>query len=148
MEVFFAYIENISGFIRGGAWNGEQVWHVGPLTALLLLTGVFFRLRLGFLPLRRLFPALGEAWRGRKAQGEGGAIFPIRYIWVGTVFVGAVIADADLMARLGLDDTGSITANLWRLGDIGAASMALPNLISILLMSGTVIGLAKQYGRK
>lgn len=76
MEVFFAYVENISGFIWGGAWNGEQVWQVGPLTALLLLTGVYFMLRLGFLPLRRLFPALGEAWRGRKAQGEGGAITP------------------------------------------------------------------------
>ncbi|HRX38175.1 MAG TPA: sodium:alanine symporter family protein [Parvularculaceae bacterium] len=76
MKAFYAHVDNISGFIWGGTWNGEQVLPLGFLAVLLLGTGVFFMLRLGFLPIRRLFPAIGEAWRGRKAQGEGGSITP------------------------------------------------------------------------
>ncbi|MEQ8935746.1 MAG: alanine/glycine:cation symporter family protein [Amphiplicatus sp.] len=76
MEAFYAVVDNVSGFIWGGTWNGEPVWPVGFLAVLLLGTGLFFMFRLGFLPIRRLFPALGEAWAGRKAQGEDGAITP------------------------------------------------------------------------
>jgi AGCS family alanine or glycine:cation symporter len=76
MQAFYAAVDNISGFIWGGTWNGEQLLPVGFLAVLLLGTGMFFMLRLGFLPIRRLFPALGEVWRGRTAQGEGGAITP------------------------------------------------------------------------
>jgi len=74
MQGFFAVVENISGFIWGGTWNGEQALPVGLLAVLLLGTGHCFMIRLGFLPIRRLVPALGEAWAGPKARGEDGAM--------------------------------------------------------------------------
>ena len=76
MQAFYAVVDNVSGFIWGGTWNGAQVLPVGFLAVLLLGTGLVFMFRLAFLPVRRLFPALGEVWAGRKAQGEGGAITP------------------------------------------------------------------------
>ncbi|GAB4522312.1 MAG: hypothetical protein Kow00133_09790 [Amphiplicatus sp.] len=76
MEAFFAVVDNVSGFIWGGTWNGEQALPVGFLAVLLLGTGLFFMIRLGFLPLRRFLPALGELWAGRRAQGSEGAITP------------------------------------------------------------------------
>jgi len=71
-----ALIDNVSGFIWGGSWNGEQVLPVGILAVVLLGTGLYFMLRLGFRPLRRFAPALGELWAGRKAQGKDGDITP------------------------------------------------------------------------
>ncbi|MGE0409652.1 MAG: alanine/glycine:cation symporter family protein [Amphiplicatus sp.] len=76
MEAFYAVVDNVSGFIWGGTWNGAQALPLGFLVVLLLSVGLYFMLRLGFLPLRRLLPAIGEAWAGRKAQGADGAITP------------------------------------------------------------------------
>ena len=59
--------------------------------------------------------------------GEGAAIF-VKVAWVVVIFLGA---------------TWSATETLWRFGDIANASMALPNLIAILLLSGTVIAMNK-----
>ncbi len=64
--------------------------------------------------------------------GEKAAV-PTRYFWVGVVFMGTLIQNTD---------------GLWRLGDIANATMALPNLVTILLLSGVVVAMAKQYGRK
>ena len=71
-----ALIDNVSGFIWGGSWNGAQLLPVGILAVVLLGTGLYFMLRLGFRPLRRFVPALGELWAGRKAQGKDGDITP------------------------------------------------------------------------
>jgi AGCS family alanine or glycine:cation symporter len=79
MDGFFALVDNISGFIWGGTWDGQQVfWFMpfGLLAVLLLGTGTFFMFRLGFRPITRFIPALGEVWAGRKAQGTEGAITP------------------------------------------------------------------------
>lgn len=76
MEAFYAAVDNISGFIWGGAWNGAQVLPLAPMVVLLLGTGLFFMIRLKWLPLRRLFPAFGELWRGRKGSGKAGEITP------------------------------------------------------------------------
>ena len=69
-------IDNVSGFIWGGSWNGNQILPVGILAVVLLGTGAFFMFRLGFRPLRRFVPAIKELWSGRKAQGESGDITP------------------------------------------------------------------------
>ena len=76
LEGLTALIDNVSGFIWGGTWDGEQVLWFGVLAAVLLGTGLYYMLRLGFRPLRRFAPALAELWRGRKAQGESGDITP------------------------------------------------------------------------
>lgn len=57
---------------------------------------------------------------------------PFRYLWVIVVFLGTVAA-ADW---------------LWLLGDIANASMAFPNLIAIIALSGIVIAMHKANGDK
>lgn len=73
MEAFYAQVDNISGFIWGGTWNGETILPLAPMVIMLLGTGLFFMLRLKFLPLRRLFPAFGNLWRGRSKDTDPGA---------------------------------------------------------------------------
>lgn len=72
MDAIFDLIFKISDFLWGGQWNGTRIIPVsGPITYMLLGTGLYFMVRLGFRPLRRLFPAFGELWAGRKSTGEG-----------------------------------------------------------------------------
>lgn len=73
MEVFYAHVENISDFIWVGTWNDKRLLPLAPMVLLLLGTGLFFMIRLKFLPLRRLFPAFGNLWRGRSKDTDPGA---------------------------------------------------------------------------
>ena len=57
----------------------------------------------------------------------------IRYVWVLIVFAGCLVVD---------------TVTLWRFGDIANASMAFPNLIAILLLSGVVATMAREADDK
>ncbi len=54
------------------------------------------------------------------------ATHPFRYLWVLVVFGGTLVTNTDA---------------LWLLGDIANASMAFPNLIAILALSGVVIAM-------
>jgi AGCS family alanine or glycine:cation symporter len=76
MEAIFGPVETVSNFIWGGNWAGTQILPMGPLAIILLGTGLFMMFRVGGRPLRRFIPALVEVWKGRKAQGEDGAITP------------------------------------------------------------------------
>ncbi|MBU3919358.1 MAG: amino acid carrier protein, partial [Alphaproteobacteria bacterium] len=71
-------VNNISGFIWAGEWNGQSILPFGPIAVLLLGTGLFFMLRIGFRPIRRLLPAMGEVWAGRKGNGDPSAITPFQ----------------------------------------------------------------------
>ena len=52
---------------------------------------------------------------------------PFRYVWVVVIFIGALQpVDA-----------------IWRLGDLANASMAIPNIIAIVALSGVVVAMAK-----
>ncbi len=59
------------------------------------------------------------------------ATHPFRFLWVGVVFGGAMVTNTDV---------------LWLLGDIANASMAFPNLIAILALSGVVIAMHRSNG--
>lgn len=79
MEQFYTFVDNLSGFIWGGSWGDEQILPLAPMVIVLLGTGLFFMIRLRALPLRRLFPAFGNLWRGRKSGTDpdaGGEITP------------------------------------------------------------------------
>jgi AGCS family alanine or glycine:cation symporter len=56
---------------------------------------------------------------------------PFRYVWVGMVFIGSLQP---------IDP-------IWRLGDIANASMAIPNLIAILLLSGVVFSITRRFDK-
>lgn len=58
-----------------------------------------------------------------------GAIKPYRYLWVVLLFVGAV-------GNLGV---------IWIIADILNALMAIPNLIALLALSGSVFAITRQY---
>ena len=73
---FFGGVDLVSGFIWGGTWGDRQVLPLGLLAFVLLGTGLWFMVATGFRPVVRFVPALKEVWRGRKAQGDGGAITP------------------------------------------------------------------------
>jgi AGCS family alanine or glycine:cation symporter len=60
MEAFYDLVDEVSSFIWGG-----------PMILLLLGTGLYFMIGMRFRPIRRLFPAFGELWAGRKGGGEG-----------------------------------------------------------------------------
>ncbi len=68
MEEFYTGVDNVSGFIWGGSWGEAQILPVAPMVVVLLGAGLFFMIRLKALPVRRLFPAFGNLFRGR---GEG-----------------------------------------------------------------------------
>lgn len=80
MEQFYATVDNISGFIWGGSWNGAQVLPLAPMVVVLLGTGLYFMIRLRALPIRRLIPAFGNLFfKGHKkdaADAAGGEITP------------------------------------------------------------------------
>ncbi|MEO1252054.1 MAG: alanine/glycine:cation symporter family protein [Pseudomonadota bacterium] len=80
MEEFYAGVDNVSGFIWGGTWNGDSILPVAPMVVVLLGAGLYFMIRLRFLPLRRLFPAFGNLFfRSRKSSTDdssGGEITP------------------------------------------------------------------------
>ena len=71
-------VNNISGFIWAGEWDGQSILPFGPIAVLLLGTGLFFMIRIGFRPVRRLLPAMGEVWAGRKGNGDPSAITPFQ----------------------------------------------------------------------
>lgn len=77
---------------------------------------------------------IGWSYYGEQAAtyliGEW-ATHPFRYLWVFVVFAGAMVTNTDA---------------LWLLGDIANASMAFPNLIAILALSGVVLALHKSNG--
>ncbi|MEO0981442.1 MAG: sodium:alanine symporter family protein [Pseudomonadota bacterium] len=76
MEAFEDFVTTLSGFIWGGTWGDTRIVPVGPIAVILLGAGVFFMIRLGARPLRRLFPALGEVWAGRKGDDDPSTITP------------------------------------------------------------------------
>lgn len=59
------------------------------------------------------------------------ATHPFRFAWVGVVFAGCMVTN---------------TEALWLFGDIANASMAFPNLIAILALSGVVFAMHKRNG--
>jgi len=73
------------------------------------------------------------------AQQAAGYLFgdwtakPIRYVWVLVVFAGCLVTD---------------TVTLSRFGDIANASMAFPNLLAILFLSGVVAVMAREADEK
>ena len=55
---------------------------------------------------------------------------PFRYLWVVVIFVGAMLQ----------------VEFVWKFGDLANASMAFPNLIAILALSGTVMAMHRKNG--
>ncbi len=71
-------VTNVSNFLWAGEWDGTSLLPFGPIAVLLLGAGLYFMVRIGFRPVLRLFPAIGEVWKGRKGNGDPNAITPFQ----------------------------------------------------------------------
>ncbi len=76
MEALEHWVVMISDLIWGGNWGDQRLLPMGPVAIILLGSGLFFMIRLGARPLRRLGPAIGEVWAGRKGNGDPNQITP------------------------------------------------------------------------
>lgn len=87
----------------------------------------------GCLALFAFTTIIGWSYYGEQAitylVGEW-ATTPFRVVWVGIIFIGAI-------AKVNF---------VWLFGDIANASMAVPNLIAILMLSGVAIAIHKHNG--
>ena len=70
-EAWIAPITNVSDFIWGGTWNGEEVLAFPPMTLILLGIGLWIMVGLRFYPIRKLGSAFVGLFSSRKGQGEG-----------------------------------------------------------------------------
>lgn len=64
---FLDHVTNVSDFIWGGTWNGEQVLVLPPMVVTLLGVGFFFMIGLRFYPIVNL----GKAFAGLFKKEEG-----------------------------------------------------------------------------
>lgn len=69
-------VVNVSDFIWGGEWRGEQVLEIAgipipPMTIILLGIGLWVMIGLKFYPIRKFGSAVKGLFAGRKGQGDG-----------------------------------------------------------------------------
>ncbi|PKP94524.1 MAG: sodium:alanine symporter family protein [Alphaproteobacteria bacterium HGW-Alphaproteobacteria-16] len=65
------HITNVSDFIWGGTWNGEQILPLPPLVVILFGIGMYIMVGLRFYPIRNLWPAFKGLFVKSNAKGAG-----------------------------------------------------------------------------
>jgi len=68
---FIDHVTNVSDFIWGGTWNGEQVIPLPPMVLILLGIGLFMMIGLRFYPIRQLWPAFKGVFTKTGERGAG-----------------------------------------------------------------------------
>jgi AGCS family alanine or glycine:cation symporter len=83
---------------------------------------------------------IGWAYYGEKCiefLAGNRAIMPYRYVFILFIFFGAILTP--------LAGTSYVYLNIiWSLGNIGNAIMAVPNLIGLLILAGTVAAVSRE----
>ncbi len=70
-ERLIAPVTNVSDFIWGGTWNGEQLIPIPPLAVILLGVGLWIMIGLRFYPIVKFGAAVRGLFAGRKGSGRG-----------------------------------------------------------------------------
>ena len=65
------HVTNVSDFIWGGTWAGEEVLPFPPMVIILLGIGLYFMIGLRFMPILKLGSAFAGLFAGRKGSGAG-----------------------------------------------------------------------------
>ena len=65
------HVTNVSDFIWGGIWSGQEVLPFPPLVIIFFGAGLFMLVGLRFMPLTGLGKAFGGLFKSRKGKGEG-----------------------------------------------------------------------------
>lgn len=71
MEAAIDRVTNVSDFIWGGTWNGEEVLIIPPMVVVLLGAGLYMMIGLRGYPIRNLLSSLVGIFRKSKEKGEG-----------------------------------------------------------------------------
>ncbi|WP_374408400.1 alanine/glycine:cation symporter family protein [Pelagerythrobacter sp.] len=64
-------VTNVSDFIWGGTWNGEQLIPIPPLAVILLGVGLWIMIGLRFYPIVKFGAAVRGLFASRKGSGKG-----------------------------------------------------------------------------
>lgn len=75
LEGLYTGIDNVSGLIWGGTWNGAQVLVLPPMVVILLGVGLWMMIGLRFYPILKLGSAFAGLFR-KQGASEGGEISP------------------------------------------------------------------------
>lgn len=133
----------VDGAFPSGGGTVDYAWQSADLQASAITTAAYAQGVPGgewiVLAAQWLFAfttMIGWSYYGEQAVsylfGDKAAV-PFRYIWVGVIFVGALVVNVD---------------GLWLLGDVANASMLFPNVIAILGLSGVVFAMARDADRR
>jgi AGCS family alanine or glycine:cation symporter len=76
-ETVVGGIETFSDFLWGGNWGDQSILPVGPITILLLGTGLYLMVGLRFMPIRQLPRAFRSLFDGKHDKDDG-AISPFQ----------------------------------------------------------------------
>ncbi|WP_299328622.1 sodium:alanine symporter family protein [Parasphingopyxis sp.] len=71
MEALVGRVTNVSDFIWGGTWNGEEVLLVPPMVVILLGAGLYMMAGLKGYPIRKLGSSLVGIFKKSDKKGEG-----------------------------------------------------------------------------
>ncbi|AKM09553.1 alanine/glycine:cation symporter family protein [Croceicoccus naphthovorans] len=65
------HVTNVSDFIWGGTWNGQELLPFPPMVIVLFGIGIYMMAGLRFYPIVKFGSALTGLFKGRKGQGAG-----------------------------------------------------------------------------
>jgi len=71
MQGFYDGVTNVSDFIWGGTWHGEQVLLFPPMVVILLGVGIWIMIGLRFYPITHLGMAFAGLFRKNDEKGKG-----------------------------------------------------------------------------
>ena len=129
----FETMNNVISWIDGAVWGL-------PLIILILCTGIYLSVSMGFLQIRHLGKALKFMVKNEEGgKGEVSSFGALCTAMSATIGTGNIVGVATAMV------SGGPGALVWNFSDIANALMAIPNLICMLLLSGEIAKDVKEF---
>ena len=133
VKEMFETMNNVISWIDGAVWGL-------PLIILILCTGIYLSVSMGFLQIRHLGKALKFMVKNEEGgKGEVSSFGALCTAMSATIGTGNIVGVATAMV------SGGPGALVWSFSDIANALMAIPNLICMLLLSGEIAKDVKEF---
>ena len=133
VKEMFETMNNVISWIDGAVWGL-------PLIILILCTGIYLSVSMGFLQIRHLGKALKFMVKNEEGgKGEVSSFGALCTAMSATIGTGNIVGVATAMV------SGGPGALVWNFSDIANALMAIPNMICMLLLSGEIAKDVKEF---
>ena len=133
VKEMFETMNNVISWIDGAVWGL-------PLIILILCTGIYLSVSMGFLQIRHLGKALKFMVKNEEGgKGEVSSFGALCTAMSATIGTGNIVGVATAMV------SGGPGALVWNFSDIANALMAIPNQICMLLLSGEIAKDVKEF---